>query len=365
VIREVLDRYADICDGIQLDFSRHPLFYRPGQGEAHAPEMTALMAEVRQHLDALARVHSHPYFLLVRLPTAFADYRWAGIDVDEWIARRLVDAVFVAQSYSTALEIPIVPLVERAHARGVGVYVSVFPRSAYTNAYPLVANPSPAHYADYAKRVPGWGTAAGTTVPLIRAAVANYRRMGADGFEMFNLRVPLDSYKVQVQDALAENARVTDGDRLYAITAGAIRLQGRAEPRQLPRKLPAGKRENVFLYIGENFADERHRPEYVGLRIGLRAASADDSITITLNGTTVTHGRMAAKFTPVGGVEGTPAVDPPTADGYLQIEVRDLDLLRPGENEIAFEAARAIGGKTLEVVDVQLGVVAGAAEHQR
>jgi hypothetical protein len=63
---------------------------------------------------------------------------------------------------------------------------------------------------------------------------------------------------------------------------------------------------------------------------------------------------MAKDFIPVKGAPGMPLVDPPVADGYLQIELKSLETLRAGENEIKVEAQE---GQSTVLVDAQLGVI--------
>ena len=45
--REIIERYADLMDGVQLDFMRQPFLFPPGTGEARRDLMTEFIAQVR------------------------------------------------------------------------------------------------------------------------------------------------------------------------------------------------------------------------------------------------------------------------------------------------------------------------------
>lgn len=93
-IAEVADRY-DI-DGIELDFWRHPVFFRKtadGQvvGDEERGLMTTLLREVRADLDAAAKRRGKPILLAVKTPDSVGYCAEIGLDLPRWFSDDLVD----------------------------------------------------------------------------------------------------------------------------------------------------------------------------------------------------------------------------------------------------------------------------------
>ena len=66
LIQEVCTRYD--MDGLELDFLRFWLYFRPGREHQGSRLMTALVQEARQATDAAAKRLKHPVQLAVRIP---------------------------------------------------------------------------------------------------------------------------------------------------------------------------------------------------------------------------------------------------------------------------------------------------------
>ncbi|MEZ4702361.1 MAG: hypothetical protein R2834_18660 [Rhodothermales bacterium] len=100
LIREVSERYDP--DGIELDFLRFPLYFRPGEEAAGVPLMTALVREARAMTDAAGQRLGRPVHLAVRVPTSPHVSLAHGHDVVAWAREGLVDLVIAAPWWSSA-----------------------------------------------------------------------------------------------------------------------------------------------------------------------------------------------------------------------------------------------------------------------
>jgi hypothetical protein len=93
-IAEVAANYD--LDGIELDFWRHPVFFRATAaelpvGDVERALMTALLRDIRRDLDAASRRRGRALLLSVKTPDSVAYCREIGLDLERWLADGLVD----------------------------------------------------------------------------------------------------------------------------------------------------------------------------------------------------------------------------------------------------------------------------------
>lgn len=93
-IAEVANHY-DI-DGIELDFWRHPAFFRKTAnaqpvGDEERALMTALIRDVRADLDAAGRRRGKPLLLAVKTPDSVDYCADLGLDLERWFSEGLAD----------------------------------------------------------------------------------------------------------------------------------------------------------------------------------------------------------------------------------------------------------------------------------
>jgi hypothetical protein len=123
IIMDVATRYD--VDGIELDFFRHPLYFREMMlGEpvtqAQCDKMTGLLARVRQGTQEVARRRGRPFLIAVRVMDSPGFARGIGLDVEAWLKQGLVD-VLVAGGCYFHLE-PWKTMVNMGHKYDVPVY---------------------------------------------------------------------------------------------------------------------------------------------------------------------------------------------------------------------------------------------------
>jgi hypothetical protein len=353
---EVLERYADTIDGIELDFTRHPILYRHGQGREHFDEVTAIVKQVRERVDAMSETHARPFYLLVRVPPTFDNCHWVGLDIERWIDERLVDVVTLSHMYATVLEMPAADWASRCRAANVPLYVTIFPRSDYTNCFTVTDDVEAA-----SKSLPGNAA----SLDFIRAAAANYRSMGVDGFEMFNVFVPLSPYSREVQRILGTKDVAGDGNRLYAITRSEMDLWALKHPTQLPRSLAAGKAESLAIFVGEDFAKSLSKtPTHGLLRLGVDGLKSHDVLKVCVNETVVHDGPVGSWFAEVSKDKDA-AKWPRVPEGLVQFVLKDLSVLRQGSNAVNVECVPANTASSVELIDVQIGLVSDHRDQSK
>ena len=119
IIFETFERFD--VDGVELDFMRHPGYFRPDQAFQNRYLMTDLIERVRRRLDEVAAERNNTLKLAVRVPPTLYDSARTGLDVEEWIRRELVDIVVVGGGF-IPFETPVREFVEAAKGVDCLVY---------------------------------------------------------------------------------------------------------------------------------------------------------------------------------------------------------------------------------------------------
>ncbi len=111
-------------DGLELDYYRHPLFFKFGEEEQNMATMTAFVRQVRQALNEIGRKRGRPYLLASRMPDTPALARRIGLDAEAWLREGLMDLLIVGggnMPYGGRLK----EFINLAHPYGVTVYPCV------------------------------------------------------------------------------------------------------------------------------------------------------------------------------------------------------------------------------------------------
>ena len=119
IITELFERFD--VDGVEMDFNRHPAFFRSDEAVASCYLMTDLVRHVRRRIDEVAAERGRPIQLAVRVPPTLADSKRVGLDVEEWMAEGLVDIVTAGIGF-VLFELPVREFVEAAKGTDVKVY---------------------------------------------------------------------------------------------------------------------------------------------------------------------------------------------------------------------------------------------------
>lgn len=349
VIFEIIDRYADLMDGIQLDFMRHPLFFPPGTAEDRAQLMTELLISVRHKLDEVAKREGRSFALSIRVPAALATCRRAGLDVPTWVEQGLVDVIIPAPSISLSHDMPLEDFVALAKPHGVKIAPALFPRTHFH--WRFRESPLPGDYEGMALR--------NASEAQIRGAVRNYRLLGASGIEFYNFNLPPEKVGEGAFHAVANPAH---GDRIYEITqAYWPEREGIFEYRkQIPVTLVPGKGANLGIFTAEDWSALDLQRSYAALRLGLRGPARESSrLEIRLNGIEIFHDSITRFTTEIGGRAQPSRLQAPAAQAYFQLRLTEVRFLQPGRNDLTV-SLDTHDAMPLEIVEAQIAIITEA-----
>lgn len=343
IIFEAIERYSDLMDGLELDFVRFQVFFRPGEVEANAHLITEMLVQVRARLREEERKRGRMLPLLVRVPPALRNCHWAGLEVETWMQEQLVDVVMPSQYITLAHDMPVDEFVAAACDTGCKIYPSLYDwthwRSVYDHAVPEWPFQGDARMS--AQKPPMTRLA---TPALVAGAISNYHAMGADGFQMYNYRPPLTAQHRVIAGLLSKPAAAQQMPRIYEITHGYFHDQEDSfqYKKQLPVSVPAGCTTTLRLFIGEAASS---MPPQAMLRLGVRNLKPARQLKIAVNG----HALPGAVLVPAA-----PQTRKDTATAYLHLRLDAPRLLLQGWNEISIASDPGAGGK-VTVSECQVG----------
>lgn len=119
LIRQVCARYD--VDGIDLDWLRHPFFFRFGEERQKIPLMNDFVRRVAGVVRRAAKERGRNIVLAMRVPDTPERAREIGLDVTAWIEEGWMD-VLIAGNGVTCFTAPTTPWIEAAAARRIPVY---------------------------------------------------------------------------------------------------------------------------------------------------------------------------------------------------------------------------------------------------
>ena len=244
-VRDLAFRYIEeVClnydiDGLQLDFFRHPVFFRSHAegGTAQKQEldlMTELMVRIREMADEVAVKRGRPILIAVRVPDSVEFCKAIGLDIITWMERDLIDLLVVSGYFRLN---PWETSVQLGHQYGIPVYPCLSECRIKGEAGEI--RKSPLSY---------------------RARAANVWQSGADGVFLFNLHDP-DS---PLWNEMGDPVRLAGLDKDYstgARAAGVVNRWLKGGDRFLnrdpisperPRELAPGSSTIIELCISED-----------------------------------------------------------------------------------------------------------------
>ncbi len=358
IAREIIDRYRDLMDGLELDFNRVQIFFPPGTAASRCGLLSDLVADVRRALDDAGQATGRRYWLLVRVPPAVRNCEWSGIEIEAWMRNRLVDVVIPSQLMTLAHDMPVDEFVSLADKTGCRVYPAIYDRNQFS--WPFSAQPPQGEY--------GKGLDRDASLELLRGAAVNYRHMGAAGFQMFNFPLPPRPFDLEVMASLADVGVRPGTDRVFAITPAYWhdREDTYEYRKQIPVELRPGQRADVTIYVGEDLTAARvPTPSCCALRLGLHqagktgldAAAKKLGLEIRLNDALIHRAPLGEQLTLVAAKRRVGGRGhPPATQAYAQVPVVDLQHVRQGKNRLTIALDAATSTETLLVVEAQLGV---------
>lgn len=317
MVDDVLDR-AD-PDGVELDFMRHPYYFKPEEAPHRLADMTALVSSVRARLDEAGKTSGSPKALGVLVPATPEAGRNIGIDGLAWMQEGCLDYIVPKQFCLFAMDLPMEEYLRAA-------------RNTRTAVYACLEN---------------WpeGEMGQRPVEAFRGAAAHYWESGADGiylYNYFNHRPhPLCGEDRQILEEIGDPELLRRKDKRYSLAAPALyQLEG--ERYQLPLEVTGN--HVVHLGLGDETPSTDSRRDVLKLTFDHLVFEAD-VLECRLNGQVIPSERFAPVFDP----------DPFDFSG-IACDLAELRLLRRGDNELAVLLKQRCPGASAPLIlkDVQV-----------
>ena len=323
IIFELIQRF-DI-DGIELDFMRHPAFFRIGDAFAGRYLMTDLVRQVRGEVNEKGKRVGRELSLAVRVPPTLNDCLRIGLDVEEWVQQGLLNQLIAGGGF-IPFTMPIRSFVEAAQ----GTCCKVF--GCFEALRPTLDE------------------------DVMQAMAARYWEAGVDGLYFFNYQSMTDEWKRDSLTRLADPIRLARADKQYQVDSGIVKPEtqlffsfANAIPRvQLPARIaptPGGRGFMMLIDIADDIgaAAAEGALGTCTLGLGFEALPDDCELYIGINGDEIPRAGVApaqpwfrlgydpdwkqhpSKLTPqpVEGVQIEFEISaPPLHQGVNQIEIR-------------------------------------------
>lgn len=171
IIFELIERF-DI-DGIELDYMRHPAFFRVPEACQYRYLMTDFLYGVRTKLDEVSEKKGKQLQLAVRVSPTLADAKRIGLDTEVWMKEGMVD-MLVAGGGFIPFEMPIREWVATAEGTDCRIY------GCFEGLRPLLNEKS------------------------LKALALRYWEAGVDGLYFFNYYSMSNAWKRNVLNQLAD-----------------------------------------------------------------------------------------------------------------------------------------------------------------
>ena len=142
IMDEALTRYD--FDGLELDFSRAPPFFKGGEAVRNIPTMTGFVRQARAIVRCHSAARGRELRLIVRVPTCIGESLLVGLDTLEWIREGLADAFVISSPGYCVTRADVAAAVEAAGGavpvyRGFdGSTYAVSPQEGYERNAPAV-----------------------------------------------------------------------------------------------------------------------------------------------------------------------------------------------------------------------------------
>lgn len=294
IIRDVCERYD--VDGIELDFMRQPIFFRPTMeglpvAQEHMDIMTDFVARVREMTEKAGKNRGKPVLIAICVPNLPDIARSVGLDVEEWLKRDLIDIVIASLEH-------------------MGFTGSLGPMMKMKDRYD----------------VPVYARLSGTLRGMDRwaGAVTNAWRAGVDGIQTFNIFSPhWEGWRILGDRAVVANMEKTFAmdNKNYRTWDHVIEREGR-----LPAELAEGKIQTFNLPVGDDIAGctKSGKKPCLNMVIKIDRMTFSDKIEFRLNGSILN----TEVYTVAEGIS-------PVACGKFFLgAVPEPELIKLGDNKI-------------------------------
>lgn len=256
-------------DGVEMDFNRHPAFFRREEAYQNRYLMTDLVKKVRERMKQVGSDRNRNIELAVRVPPTLDDSERIGLEVSKWIQEGLVDTVVAGVGW-IPFEMPIAEFVDEAKGSNCQIY------GCLEGLRPLVDDNA------------------------LRAAAYRMWNAGTDGIYMYNYFTMSTEWKKRMLPQLADPVKLEHMNKRYELDhsdrinygghGGAFRnaVPAAQLPVTLERTL-TGKGAVLKLEIADNLenAIKENRLGHCTLGLIVENFGPNDSLETSINGKTL------------------------------------------------------------------------------
>ena len=349
VINELFERFD--VDGVELDFMRHPTFFRLEDAYANRYLITDLVRRVRRRMDEVSEATGRDIDLAVRVPSTLAVANRIGLDVGLWMSENLVDIVIAGAGF-VPFETPIAEFVEAAGDSGCQVYGCV------ENLRPAVDD------------------------EIIRAIASHFWESGASGIYLFNFYSKPAEWKQRVLGEIADPTVLRRLDKRFQMDNTRFSWDYKRELAdrdlhdyafenavpivQLPVTLPdtlTGQGPRLRLRVPDDVesASADGALARCVLKLSFENFAAEDAIEVRLNGDTLSLASSRASYSGWSRLEwtGFPTrlAEVQHTGGTLEFDL-SCPPLKQGENELGVRLVGRTVQQTTHLIlaDVEVAV---------
>jgi len=300
-ISKICEKY--VPDGLELDFFRHPAYFKQGEETENLPVMTEFVRRVRQRLDKIGNQHGRPILLIARLADTPDKSIAMGLDGPTWLKEGLLDVLIIGGGYAPYCD-AWKEYRDLAQKHGIP-------------AYPCINCSLIAHFK---------------SMEMLRGVAANWWYEGAEGIYLFNPFVPVDGKVIPAETMYDEFTTIGDPKTLVGLDklfcqdhvedmtrTSNIMMNRMSAPAPLPTEV-SETAKTIPLLVAEfpksgDFGYIRGKVPKITLELQTQPAEASAGLVVQLNGQQLANARVSAEW-----VEFDVDV-PPLRQGYNQVTV--------------------------------------------
>ncbi len=296
-IEEVCNNYD--VDGIELDFFRHPVFFKRAAmsgtvcNDEERKQMTDFVHRIRSMTEVVGLKRGRPILVAMRVPDSVEYARDIGLDIEQWLAKDLMDLMIVGSYFRLN---PWKMSADLGHKYNVRVYASLDESRVRDEASRKLRDTEQAYRG---RALEAW-------------------QAGMDGIYLFNAFDPKHSMWKELGDAqlLANSPRDHFASvlGLGAAAGGALPHKNYMSLTQLnpahPMAIQPGTSSSIAIHTG----NQPSLNTKVVLRLHFKQVPSASAITIQWNGVSLKSEKTSE-------------------DGWITCSVAPADC-KAGENEV-------------------------------
>ena len=269
-IVEVFTRFR--VDGVELDFMRHPAFFKLHEAVENHHHMTDMLRHIKRRRDQVSRETGRKIELAMRVPPTFADALRVGLDVRTWIREGLVDLLIAGGGF-IPFDMPFESFVEAARGTDCQVLGGL-------ELLRFMTGPTP-------------------DLDITRAIAMRFWQGGADGLQLFNYFAQPTDWKRQLFQEIGDPERLASLDKRYQMDKrrwfpGGWNNHGAAFSSAVPAvqlpvdltETPPGGGPRLQLRISDDLESATRKGilDSVKLRLLFENRTLQDRVEVHLNG---------------------------------------------------------------------------------